>query len=59
MFQHAKESKSDLNDLMNQINQLKTKLLVIASKEGMNSIKTIMISQELDRYILRYQLYRK
>ncbi|HWJ78589.1 MAG TPA: aspartyl-phosphate phosphatase Spo0E family protein [Niallia sp.] len=58
MFQQD-NSIYKLDNLLNQINILRKELITIASKEGFNSDKTILISQKLDDYIYQYQYYKK
>ena len=49
----------NLDELLVDINKLRNELINIALTNGIDNCKTIMLSQELDTYILQYQLCKK
>lgn len=48
------------HDLKNKIDLLREELIAVGLKDGLGSEKTILLSQQLDFYIAKYQsLYYK
>ncbi|MFP7474293.1 aspartyl-phosphate phosphatase Spo0E family protein [Niallia taxi] len=56
MFNHPVKMCCNLDKLLTDINNLRKELIIIAIQEGINSNKTILLSQELDAFILKYQI---
>jgi hypothetical protein len=45
------------SDLEKRINILRSKMILIGTKEGLSSEKTLRISQKLDTFLTIYQKY--
>jgi hypothetical protein len=49
-------NKSNSNELLNQINIIRKKMIETGLDKGINNTETIDISKQLDRLLLNYQL---
>ncbi|WP_157827583.1 aspartyl-phosphate phosphatase Spo0E family protein [Niallia nealsonii] len=58
MLETYKEKDYSLNQLENQIQQLREELIHVGMKKGFNNSTTLQISQQLDYFIFQYQQFK-
>ncbi|WP_160725272.1 aspartyl-phosphate phosphatase Spo0E family protein [Bacillus sp. USDA818B3_A] len=50
------QTKDNMNQLKMNIELLRNEMIRLGTEEGLTSQRTLQISEELDRYIMKYQL---